>query len=514
MLRISKTPTSWSSRVSTAARIRRGDASRRSVNNGLCAWPSGRVARISTSRSFIGAPCSSALPLRSTSPAFVTPELIIGAERAGFRVRRDRRSSSEGESRASAISAARRTSSGRSATCSAARSHAPVRLAAMSASAEPTDRRSRWRSRTSTSASGSCSCRGARLALGRRRGRGSQEFEQRFALRVGAQHAVATSSCTTASLPRAARARHRSRRRGDRPLTVVHRDRERRACTAAPSRFSQTCEARPTTSIPSRSRPRSDRARAPCSSSTRSGCRPISPASRQVARRRGLAVVEDAACAIGARHAARTALRGRSRQLGHLALLQLPPAQGPVHRRGRHDHDPRRRARRDGCAGSATRGCTISDLERHRSAAPVTESYPEVGYNFRMSDLHAAVGVAQLEKLDPFLARRRELAARYDRALAGFPESEPPWAPKGAEPNHQSYIVRVRGADAERRDRVIDELQRRGVATRRGLMASHLEACHRGRARRRIACPRRSARRRRPCCCRSSTSSRRTTRTS
>jgi dTDP-4-amino-4,6-dideoxygalactose transaminase len=123
---------------------------------------------------------------------------------------------------------------------------------------------------------------------------------------------------------------------------------------------------------------------------------------------------------------------------------------------------------------------SVSDLERHRSARPVIEEYPEVGFNFRLSDLQAAVGLAQLAKLEAFLARRRAIAERYRAALADLPGLETPFSPPGAEPNFQSFIVRIRGADAERRNRVIEQLQLRGVASRRGLMASHLEACHRG----------------------------------
>ena len=194
----------------------------------------------------------------------------------------------------------------------------------------------------------------------------------------------------------------------------------------------------------------------------------------KIARERGIAVVEDSACAVGSRLAGRPI--GSSDHVGcfsfHARKVLVTGEGGMI-----VTPDPELAAR---LRRLRHQGMSISDLDRHRSTRPLIEEYPEVGYNFRLSDLQAAVGLAQLAKLDGFLARRRMLAARYCEALAGFPELEAPLAPEGTEPNFQSFIVRLRGADAERRNRVIEELGRRGVASRRGLMASHLEACHRG----------------------------------
>jgi dTDP-4-amino-4,6-dideoxygalactose transaminase len=128
---------------------------------------------------------------------------------------------------------------------------------------------------------------------------------------------------------------------------------------------------------------------------------------------------------------------------------------------------------------------SISDIDRHRADRVVTETYDEVGYNFRMTDLQAAVGIAQLAKLSGFVERRRALAARYDEALRAIEELAAPYVPEWAECNYQSYIVRWRGASRERRDSLLNEMMRRGVACRRGLMAAHREAAYRtpGRAR-------------------------------
>ena len=58
-------------------------------------------------------------------------------------------------------------------------------------------------------------------------------------------------------------------------------------------------------------------------------------------------------------------------------------------------------------------GASVSDLARHTSDDVVIESYDEPGFNFRMSDLHAAVGLTQMDRLDGLIAKRRELAEAY-----------------------------------------------------------------------------------------------------
>lgn len=64
---------------------------------------------------------------------------------------------------------------------------------------------------------------------------------------------------------------------------------------------------------------------------------------------------------------------------------------------------------------------SLSDVVRHNSTQVAAETYDEVGYNFRLTDMQAAVGLAQLQRLPEFLERRRCLAARYTAALSGLP---------------------------------------------------------------------------------------------
>ena len=192
-----------------------------------------------------------------------------------------------------------------------------------------------------------------------------------------------------------------------------------------------------------------------------------------IADRYGLHVVEDAACAVGSRY--------RGRPIGsseHLSCFSFHARKVLVTGEGgmitTQDSELAKRLRR-----LRHQGMSVSDVERHRADCVIIESYPEIGYNFRLSDLQAAVGLVQLEKLEGFLDCRRKLAARYDAALAELPEVDPPFVPDYAQPNYQSYIVRLRGSGRSERDRLLDAMHRRGVATRRGLMAAHREPCYR-----------------------------------
>jgi perosamine synthetase len=122
---------------------------------------------------------------------------------------------------------------------------------------------------------------------------------------------------------------------------------------------------------------------------------------------------------------------------------------------------------------------TVSDLARHSSAQVVTESYDEVGYNYRMTDLQGALGIVQLQRLNDMLDRRRWLAARYSEQLAQIDWLVPPTVPSGCRHNFQSYMARLTGDSPLGRDELMQELLNRGISTRRGIMAIHREAPYR-----------------------------------
>jgi len=124
-------------------------------------------------------------------------------------------------------------------------------------------------------------------------------------------------------------------------------------------------------------------------------------------------------------------------------------------------------------------GMSVPDTVRHAATTVVFESYPTLGYNYRMTDIQAAVGRRQLERLDVLIGRRRALAARYHALLAAsVPDVVPPHEPAWARSNWQSYCVRLPpGAD---QGSVMQAMLERGVSTRRGIMCAHRERPYAG----------------------------------
>jgi len=119
---------------------------------------------------------------------------------------------------------------------------------------------------------------------------------------------------------------------------------------------------------------------------------------------------------------------------------------------------------------------SIPDTTRHRTKTVLFEEYPLVGFNYRMTDIQAAVGRVQLRRLPEMLKRRVELADNYTRALRQLPGLVPPSVPRHAQTNYQSYAVRVTPDFPLSRDRLMQCLLDRGIGTRRGIMNSHQEA--------------------------------------
>lgn len=86
---------------------------------------------------------------------------------------------------------------------------------------------------------------------------------------------------------------------------------------------------------------------------------------------------------------------------------------------------------------------SVPDTVRHTANQVITEAYLFVGYNYRMTDLQAAMGIEQMKRLDEIIGRRRELASRYNAALAEHPWLVPPYVPDFADFNYQSYAVQL-----------------------------------------------------------------------
>lgn len=193
-----------------------------------------------------------------------------------------------------------------------------------------------------------------------------------------------------------------------------------------------------------------------------------------IAQRHNLPIIEDAACAIGSSY--NNELIGRP--IGRMACFSFHPRKILTTGEGgmitTDDDQLAERLRR-----LRQHAMSLSDVARHNARTIATETYDEVGYNYRMTDMQAAIGLVQLERLPGFLARRRALAARYTEALQAVPWLACPAVPANCEHNYQSYMVRLTDGAPGTRDSIMQALLEQNISTRRSIMAIHREAPYR-----------------------------------
>lgn len=125
---------------------------------------------------------------------------------------------------------------------------------------------------------------------------------------------------------------------------------------------------------------------------------------------------------------------------------------------------------------------SVSAAERHASVLAPAESYDEVGFNYRMTDLQAAIGLVQLGRLPELVARRRQLAKTYATAIDDLPGLRIVADPEWGTTNFQSCWVEVGAEHPRDREGVLAHLAEAGISARRGIMAAHQHPAHAGRA--------------------------------
>lgn len=123
-------------------------------------------------------------------------------------------------------------------------------------------------------------------------------------------------------------------------------------------------------------------------------------------------------------------------------------------------------------------GMDASAADRHTSAQPVLESYLEVGFNYRMTDIQAAIGLVQLDRLAGLVTQRRAQAARYHELLAEVPGLVAVRDPAYGQTNYQSFWVLLPPESRASRNEVLAGLAAEGISARRGIMAAHLEPAY------------------------------------
>jgi len=192
-----------------------------------------------------------------------------------------------------------------------------------------------------------------------------------------------------------------------------------------------------------------------------------------IAKAHGLVVVEDAACAAGA------SFQGHKigKPFGKYVCFSFHPRKvittgegGMITTDDEHAASQFRLLRHHGMG--------VPDTARHGASKVIFESYLRVGYNYRMTDIQAAIGLEQLKRLDGIVAERRRRAAMYDEALRRLPGVQVPQAPPDVYFNYQNYVITLTDEARMSRDDLMQYLLDRGIATRRGIMTIHREPAY------------------------------------
>jgi dTDP-4-amino-4,6-dideoxygalactose transaminase len=303
-----------------------------------------------------------------------------------------------------------------------------------------------------------------------------EAFEREFAAYVGAPHACAVSNCTTA-LHLALHALGVGP--GDEVITVSHSfiatanavtycgakpvfvDIESQTYNIDPARIEGAITPRTRAIMPVH------QIGLPCDM----------PAILRIAEKRGIPVIEDAACAIGSQVKTADAWERIGHPHGTVACFSFHP------RKVITTGDGGMLTTRDPQLDRKFRllrqhAMSIPDTIRHGSTQVVFEEYPFVGFNYRMTDIQAAVGRVQLGRLPDLLSRRVALARTYGEAIQHIPGLQPPFVPAWARPNFQSYAVRVTSEYALKRDELMQALLDHGISTRRGIVNAHQEPAY------------------------------------
>ena len=185
----------------------------------------------------------------------------------------------------------------------------------------------------------------------------------------------------------------------------------------------------------------------------------------EIAKDYNLKVIEDAACALGAKY--KNKFAGTIGDLGCFSFhgrKEVTTGEGGM---------------------VVTNNQTLVDKIRRLSVfGRITEysnksgnsfisKFIDVGYNYKMSDITAAVGVAQMEKLNKIIKRKRALAKYWDEKLQEIEYIEPPYVSENTKHIYQSYVALV--DRCINRNKLIEALMKKGIQTQIGTYASHIQ---------------------------------------
>ncbi len=194
---------------------------------------------------------------------------------------------------------------------------------------------------------------------------------------------------------------------------------------------------------------------------------------QQLCKKHNLVLIEDAACAIGSQYKGKPiGASGNSCTLSFHPRKVISCGEGGMLLTNDESIAEKTKVLR-------AHGMSLSDHARHKAGCTTFETYDVVGYNYRMTDLQAAIGIKQMELLDSFVQKRIAVAERYNREFANLDNVELIKPPAYATLwNYQSYPIRLKHGGTAERNAVMEALERAGVASRRGIPPIHKESIY------------------------------------
>lgn len=192
----------------------------------------------------------------------------------------------------------------------------------------------------------------------------------------------------------------------------------------------------------------------------------------ELAKKHHLLVIEDAACAIGSKYRGK-----RIGGYGNIACFSFHPrkiittGEGGMVTTDDPDIADKLRSFRN-------HGISVSTQKQSNIPHVVKKSYTKTGYNYRMTDIQAAMGIVQMCKLPNILKKRRYIAQNYNEAFSKIPFLRIPKVPEYVFHNYQSYWLEIQDHAPLSRDELILKLLERGIASTPGIMAIHKEPCY------------------------------------
>lgn len=197
---------------------------------------------------------------------------------------------------------------------------------------------------------------------------------------------------------------------------------------------------------------------------------------KALAEKYNLKLIEDAACAIGSSYKG-----GKIGSHSELVCFSFHPRKvistgdGGMITTNNEDHYNRLKLLRQ-------HGMSVNDRVRHEAKKVMFEDHVEIGYNYRLTDIQAAVGIKQLEKLDWIIEERRKIALRYHDALKDIKCIKLPVEADGYFSNYQSYSILLEPGCPISRNDLMQQLLDDGIASRRGIMTTHRETAYKERS--------------------------------